>query len=242
MALKNIIYKQGDFGISYEIFNQDCQKNLIILHGWGSNKRIMQQSFKNFFNDFCHIYIDMPGFGNSSAIPFALSTQDYAEIMKIFLKAINKNADCIIGHSFGGKVGVLLQPQTLILLSSAGIVTQKSIKVKSKILLTKTLNKIFPNLSGKLKSILRSSDVKHMDENMYATFKNVVNEDFSDIFANFSHRSFVFWGKEDITTPLSSGEKIASLLKDSKFLALPGDHFFFVGKGKAIQDFYYQNL
>lgn len=241
MALKTITYHNGDFGISYEISNQNCEKNLIILHGWGSNKRIMQQSFGAFFQDFCHIYIDLPGFGNSSPIPFALKTSDYVEIIKLFLDSMHKKADCIMGHSFGGKIGVLLHPKTLILLSSAGILTQKSLKVRSKIALTKMLNKILPNVSKKLKSLLRSSDVANMDENMYATFKNVVDEDFSEIFANFDNQAYIFWGKEDFTTPLSSGEKIHNLIKDSKFLALNGNHFFFVGKGKAIQDFYNKN-
>ena len=35
----------------------------------------------------------------------------------------------IVGHSFGGKVGVLLNPKELILLSSAGILKKKSLNL-----------------------------------------------------------------------------------------------------------------
>ncbi|EKI5323702.1 alpha/beta hydrolase, partial [Campylobacter coli] len=67
MALVNVIYNNDTYELSYEILNQDKKKSLLILHGWGANKELMKQAFSKNLNDFCQIYLDLPGFGNSSA-------------------------------------------------------------------------------------------------------------------------------------------------------------------------------
>lgn len=244
MAQKNISYKNHNFGISYTRIQHHLkamQNPLIILHGWGANKHLMEQSFKNSFKDFTHFYIDLPGFGNSTTPEIPLNTQDYAEIIKLFLQALGLKAqNCVIlGHSFGGKVATLLNPKELILLSSAGIYTQKSLKVRIKIFIAKTLNKILPGFNKFLKNVLRSKDVQNMDEIMYQTFKNVVDEDFSKVFLNFKNPCTIFWGENDLATPLKSGEIIHNHIKGSKFFALKGDHFFFLKQASLIESLYH---
>ena len=71
------------FDISYDIVNPSSKHDLVILHGWGSNKEIMKQAVANTMKEFRHIYIDMPGFGKSSN-DFVLTTPEYAKIMKHF--------------------------------------------------------------------------------------------------------------------------------------------------------------
>ncbi|TLD82695.1 alpha/beta hydrolase [Helicobacter sp. MIT 11-5569] len=238
MAQKILIYKEAEFAISYTIIPSAIEnaKTLVILHGWGASKNLMEQAFKDTFKDYTHYYIDMPGFGRSKTPPFALTTQDYAEIMRLMLESLHLESlkITIMGHSFGGKVATLLNPQTLILLSSAGIPTKKSLKVRFKIVLAKVL-KILPGANYVLRNLLRSKDVQNMDEVMYQTFKNVVDEDFSNLFANFKNPCYIFWGKADLATPLKSGERIHSLIKDSQFFPLEGDHFFFLKTAKEIE-------
>ncbi|WP_278347552.1 alpha/beta fold hydrolase [Helicobacter pullorum] len=238
MAQKTIIYKDCPIDISYEILNFNAPRTLVILHGWGSNKRLMKQAFGESFGDFCHLYIDMPGFGNSSNPTFSMDTFDYAKILEIFLLSLEIQEFVVMGHSFGGKVATLLNPRELILLSSAGILEEKSLKVKSKIVCSKILNKISPSLAKIFKGILRSQDVQNMNEVMYQTFKKVVNEDFSAIFADFKGKAFIFWGKEDRATSLQSGQKIHHLMRNSRFFALEGDHYFFLKQAKKIEELY----
>ena len=69
---------------------------------------------------------------------------------------------------------------------------------------------------------------------MYETFKNVVDEDFESEFAKSKSRALCFWGIDDTATPLYTGEKIAGLIKDSKFYPLKGDHFFFLQHAQFI--------
>ncbi len=230
MAVKDIIYNNVTYEIYYDIKNPDKERDIVFLHGWGSNKELMEQAFGGFFKEFRHIYIDMPGFGKSPNDEI-LNTFNYKEIVELFLQTISSKKDVIVGHSFGGKVATLLNPKKLVLLSSAGIKTEKSLKVKTKIAFFKT----FKSLGlGKFYKLFASKDVEGMKQNMYETFKNVVDEDFEDIFKSFDSPTLILWGKEDSATPLSSGKKIASLIKNSNFYEFESDHYFFLKEPKKV--------
>ena len=224
MAVKEIKYGGKIYRISYETINPANKDVALFLHGWGANKEIMKKAFGAYFKDFRHVYVDMPGFGASS-MHGALATKDYAKIIKSFLDELGASPKIIFGHSFGGKVATLLNPEYLALLSSAGIVAKKPLWVRFKIALFKFL-KLFG--LGFLYKFFATKDVKGMSKTMYETLKNVVDEDFSSKFADFGGKAFIFWGEEDKATPLKSGERVSRLIKNSEFHALKGDHFFFL--------------
>lgn len=224
MAVKEVKYGGKIYRISYETVNPAHKDVALFLHGWGANKEIMKKAFGTYFEDFRHVYVDMPGFGASS-MHGALATKDYAKIMKSFLNELGASPKIIFGHSFGGKVATLLNPEYLALLSSAGIVAKKPLWVRFKIALFKFL-KLFG--LGFLYKFFATKDVKGMSKTMYETLKNVVDEDFSSKFADFGGKAFIFWGEEDKATPLKSGERVSRLIKNNEFHALKGDHFFFL--------------
>ncbi len=226
MATKQIDYFDKSFHINYEIVNNDKSEVIVFLHGWGSNKEIMKQAFGEKLKEFKHIYIDMPGFGKSDN-NYILTTIDYANIVKIFLNNLNINPNdvTIAGHSFGGKVATTLMPKLLVLMSSAGIVEEKSAKT----LLTIRMAKVFNRFGlGKITKMFRSNDVNGMPQNMYETFKNVVDEDFSEYFKGFYKEALIFWGENDTATSLESGKTIHSFIKNSFFKSYDADHYFFL--------------
>ena len=219
MALKSIQYKQHTFNISYEIVNPDAKYPMVFLHGWGSNKDLMKNAFGPYLDPFRHIYIDLPGFGNSTC-NMALDTEDYANIMELFLAQINANQDpVIVGHSFGGKVALLLNPKILVLIGSAGIRVSKPLKVQMKIMLFKMLKGV--GLTS-LRKFFVAEDAKSLSEPMYQTFKNVVDEDYAERFAAYSGRALLCWGREDTATPLSSGSKMHALIENSRMVVFYG--------------------
>jgi len=230
MALKSVTYKAHSFDISYEIVNPHAKVDLIVLHGWGSNKNLMKQSFSSYMKNFRHIYIDLPGFGNSSC-SMVMTTEDVAQILELFIEQIDAKKDLILGHSFGGKVALLLNPKILILVASAGIYIQKPFKIKLKIAFYKLMKSL--GLS-KFRSLFVAEDAKELSECMYETFKNVVNEDFSDTFAYYDGKALLFWGKDDTATPLSSAQKIDELVNDSQLEVYDGDHYFFMNSAEDI--------
>lgn len=250
MALREITYNKQIFPISYTKIpahlatqhlstdsTNSINKNIIFLHGWGSNKELMQQAFENVFLEYNHFYIDLPGFGKSPN-EILLNTHDYAKIVSAFLDSFKITANVIVGHSYGGKVAILLQnmqqeTQDIILLSSAGILTPKPLKIRAKIALAKLAKILHFNLP-----FLRANDAKGLSPVMYEIFKNIVNEDFSEIFSACKKRTIIFWGNEDKATPIESGYKIHSLITNSKFFACKGGHYFFLTQGKIIQTMY----
>jgi len=230
MAVKEIEYKKKSFKISYEIVNGSLEPVVLILHGWGSNKEIMKQAFSKELKDYKHIYLDMPGFGASNN-DMILTTKDYAEIIQLFLKLLNVKPLIIMGHSFGGKVATLLAPEYLVLLSSAGVVTEKPWSIKIKIATFKFLK---PLGMKRIRELFVAPDAQGMSHEMYETFKNVVDEDFESEFKKSESRALCFWGIDDTATPLYTGEKIAKLIENSEFYALDGDHFFFLKNASYI--------
>ncbi len=230
MAVKSIQYKQHTFDISYEILNPEAKVDLIILHGWGSNKALMKQTFSQQMRSFRHIYIDLPGFGNSTCSA-TLTTPDVARIVELLMIHMNASKDIILGHSFGGKVALLLEPKVLVLIASAGIYIPKPLKIQAKIVLFKML-KIFG--FSKFRSLFVANDAKNLSKPMYETFKNVVNEDFTYEFSTYGGKALLCWGNEDTATPLSSAQKIDKLIQDSKLEMYAGDHYFFMKNAEDI--------
>jgi len=230
MAVKHCLYHGQTYTLNYTLLHPAQPQSILILHGWGSNQQIMQQAFGRYLPAYRHIYLDLPGFGKSPN-DRPLTTEDYAAIVREFLQQTGENPVIILGHSFGGKIATLLNPPCLILLSSAGIPVPKPLGVRIKIAIFKLLK---PLGISRLRNWFVSQDAKAMNEGMYQTFKNVVDEDFSTRFGAFDGEGLCFWGKEDTATPLWTGAQINKLLGKSRLIPMEGDHFFFVNQGETI--------
>ena len=230
MAVKSVQYKQHTFSISYEILNPSAHYDIIFLHGWGSHKNLMKHAFGTHLKQFRHIYIDMPGFGNSTC-NMALTTEDYATILESFISMIEADKMIILGHSFGGKVATLLNPEYLVLVGSAGILVPKPFKIRAKIALFKLLK-----LTGltQLRRFFVAPDAQGLSQPMYETFKQVVNEDFSENFRVYKGKALLCFGHQDTATPMWTAYKIAELISDSNVVEFDGDHYFFLEQAGSV--------
>ena len=224
MAVKPVTHRGETLRIAYDILHPEAKKDLVILHGWGSDKELMKRAFGGAFTDWRHIYVDLPGFGKSEN-PLVLESGDYAEIVAKLLESLGARPDAAVGHSFGGKVATLLDPQRLVLLSSAGIVLPKPLSVRAKIALFKLLK---PFGGGRFRHLFASADAAKMPQNMYETFKKVVDEDFSSKFAAYDKPALLCWGSRDTATPPEAGRRIAELMPDARLKFFDGDHYFFL--------------
>jgi pimeloyl-ACP methyl ester carboxylesterase len=230
VAIRAVKTPTGVYEISYLLEGAADMPKVAVLHGWGANKELMKNAFSRYFGGFRALYIDLPGFG-ASKNDRALATKDYAQIIAAAFNELDFAPKAIIGHSFGGKIATLLDPQLLVLLGSAGIPKPKSLAVRLKIALAKRIKRFG---AGALRDWFRTKDASGMSENMYETLKIVVDEDFSAEFAKRDKPTLIFWGKTDRATPLKSGEIIAELIKNSVFTPLEGDHFFFASNAETI--------
>lgn len=221
----------NNISLSYLVKKGEGEKNALIMHGWGANKELMEQFFTQALATHCKqmIFLDFAGFGGSDEPKTPFNSLDYLKLSEDFLSELGINVDILLGHSYGGKIACLMASkkdyEALILCASAGLKLPKSFKTKCKIFLAKSLNKLgFKNI----RRLLASKDGAKLNEIMYQTFKNVVDEDFSEEISKINTKTLLLWGNQDTATPLKIGEKMQGLIKNSKLVTFDGNHFFFM--------------
>ncbi len=214
------------------------EKCLLFLHGWGSNKEVWKGVMER-FNDLkierWGIYaLDLPGFGNSPLPPLkqsggGLAVADYAEVVKGFIEKLALKNVIIVGHSFGGRVGIKLASQypdiisQLVLVDSAGFVTP-AIKKNLMGVVAKIIKPIFKprfmqGLRKKIYNGLGAEDYLTFPE-LRATFLKVVNEDLSKDMKGIKTPTLIITGENDTDTPVEFGQRMNSLILNSQFLIL----------------------
>jgi len=229
----------NDFNIYYEKYGVG-RNTIIILPGWGDTRSTFYKMIE-VLKEFYTVYIlDYPGFGNSDFPNRDLTIYDYANLIKDFIKIMGIDNPIIIGHSFGGRIGIILTGlyklniKKMILIDSAGIKRKKSLKTKLKQFIYKCLKKLGTILPknirtiylDKLISIFGSTDFKNLEQNIRKTFIKVVNEDLTNYLKQINTSTLLIWGENDLDTPLDDGKLMNVKIEDSGLIIIPNaGHF-----------------
>lgn len=229
----------NDFNIYYEKYGTG-KTNIIILPGWGDTRNTFYKMIE-VLKEFYTVYIlDYPGFGNSGFPNRDLSIYDYANLIKDFIKVNGIDNPILIGHSFGGRIGIILTGlyklniKKMILIDAAGIKRKKTLKSKLKQIIykcLKRLGKVLPKkirviYLNKLISIFGSTDFKNLDENIRKTFIKVINEDLTKYLKKINTSTLLIWGENDGDTPLDDGKLMNIKIEDSGLIIIPNaGHF-----------------
>ena len=225
---------------------------VIFLHGWRSQKEVWSGVVSRINDERLRIYsLDLPGFGGSSVPKEALTVGDYAEIVKGFIEKHGLKNVCLVGHSFGGRVGIKMTAVypdlilKLVLVDAAGFVTNES-KRRMFRYLAKLVKPIFKlsmmqGFRRKIYQFIGAEDYLATPE-LQKTFVNVVNEDLTEDLKKINCPTLIIFGENDNETPVEFGEKMHSLISNSRFEILPDTgHFSFLDKpeefAKVLIDF-----
>src|SRR5262249_43728031 len=107
--------------------------DVLLLHGWGVNLKTMQPLGERLSALGWNVYIpDMPGFGESAPPLRAWTVADYAKFVINYLDAHDLKRVNLIGHSFGGRIALILGAQyadrfsKFALADAAGVPAKKS--------------------------------------------------------------------------------------------------------------------
>ncbi len=198
-------------------------KNILILHGWGSSGEVFKLMSDYLKTNNRVIVVDLPGFGKSEEPNKALVLDDYVDIVKKIIKELKIVEPIIIGHSFGGRITIKLAAdkknklKKIILIDSAGIRRKKKPSIKVKILkfLNRTVGKLLPSLSRKMKDRIGSSDYRNASLVMKDTLVNVVREDLTPLLEQIEASTLLIWGENDMDTPFEDALLMERLIKDS---------------------------
>jgi len=210
---------------------------LLLLHGWRCSAETMQGLADVFKQDFSIIAIDFPGFGYSDLPKEGLDIQGYTEMIHSFLLKKDLKKVHILGHSFGGRIGINFaaqfpeKVQSLILINSGGI-KNNSCKIKIINFLAKFALKLGLKKYKKYfyKIFLKEKDVLHAQKNLSLekTFRKIVSEDLLNQAKKITCPCLLLWGATDTETPLEHGKIWHEHIYKSELYVHPGDHFFFL--------------
>ena len=212
--------------ISYAYYDQKAKDTILFLHGWGCNK--------SFFTNYAvsetlynSLLVDIPGFGQSSSLDAPLTLADFSELIYNFILENQYKINFIIGHSFGGKVAVLLNEKLnakyLILFAPSIFHKRRGAFFWFKILIYKLLKNI--NLLKPLTNKMGSEDYKVLSPTLKKTMSIVINENITKNLKKIDYSVFLIFGVSDTITPLYLGTKIKKYIKSSYLIKINGDHF-----------------
>ena len=218
-----------------------AKHTLLFLHGWRSNKEVWRGVVSQLSAVSCQLSaLDLPGFGGSQVPPDGFTVGDYAHVVEEFIEKMGFKNVILVGHSFGGRVGIKLaasHPQIiskLVLVDSAGFAMGGSKKgamsLGAKIVRPFFKPKFMQPLRKKIYQNIGAEDYLATPE-LQRTFVNTVSEDLSEDMKNIAVPTLIIYGQNDTDTPPAFGEKMQALIPNSKFLILNNaGHFSFLDK------------
>ncbi len=221
----------------------------VLLHGWGHTLENLKPIAKELSDYDCYL-IDLPGFGKSAQPDSVLSVSNYTDVIADFIKTKFSKKDNVylIGHSFGGRIGIYIGAsypdliKGLFILAGAGLKKHK--KLFKQLVLTgarglRILYKIIGRdvmtsaLYRKYYERFASSDYKNAKPLMREILKKTVMENLTPIARKVSVPTVLIYGENDNVTPVYFGKKYNKLIKGSKFYVLPVfDHNGILTSGK----------
>lgn len=192
---------------------------LLILHGWGRSLGEWLPTAKQLSDRYTVILVDLPGFGTTPRSEKTMDTYEYAEFVQHFLEKLEVKKCKLLGHSFGGRLGIILAAkrnmiETLVLVDAAGI-EDKSAVVKAKSAINKFLGTLFPSpLKKKLQNYLASNDYKTAGA-MRDVLVKVVNQDLRHLLKDIEIPTFIIWGERDNQLPVTQTKLFKKAIPES---------------------------
>lgn len=212
--------------INYKIIGEGDL--VVLLHGWGQNIQMMEPLVKGLKNKKVLI-LDLPGFGESDEPDNVWSIEDYADFINKFVNKLGYEKCSIIGHSFGGKIGLIYaskyNTEKLILFGSPykKEITEITFKVK----MLKAMKKIISSkkLIEFAKKHMGSTDYKNASTKMRDILTAHVNNDITEEVKKIKCPTLIIWGENDTTVDKSNAYELEKLIKDAGVIILPGTHY-----------------
>lgn len=210
---------------------------ILILHGWAkdmSGSRYVELSKALSKRGFTVFAPDLPGFGKEKLIKKTMTVSDYVEFVKQFMDKKDIKKAIVIGHSFGGRIGVKLAVdypsyvKKLVLSGSPLIRQEISLKKRIAVFIGMIGKRVFSILSSNIQRKAAKILYFFIGEwdyykagNLQETFKSIVSEDLSKLLSKVKAPTLVIWGEQDAFVPVHIGREISQKIPDSQLVVVP---------------------
>lgn len=215
---------------------------VLLMHGWGCNCTTLAM-IENTLNKKMHVYsLDFPGHGESDEPREVWGIEEYSRFTENFIKKVCPDVKILLGHSFGGRVGIVLSSRNnidkLLLVDAAGVKPHRKLSYYYKVYSYKLLKHIHRMILGKEKSEERlnalrkkrgSADYAASSPVMRGVLSRVVNEDLKHLMPSIKASTLLIWGEDDTATPISDAKIMEKLIPDAGLVVFPGcGHYSFL--------------
>jgi pimeloyl-ACP methyl ester carboxylesterase len=238
---------------------QETDTTVLALHGWGAHSGLMWPIAERLAPLGYHAFApDLPGFGQSALPPATWGVSDYVKFVLAYMDANDINHAYLIGHSFGGRLGLVLGAEhsdrirKMALADAAGVPSRPSLLTRTRLTVYKGLRDTLYKVGARstadqlrqwYSSRYGSADFKSAGA-LRETFVRVVNEDLLPYAARVSCPTLLFWGDQDEDTPLWQGKLLEKTIPDAGLVVYPGaGHYSYLehlGEFISVVDYFFR--
>lgn len=220
------------------------ERTIILMHGWGCDHTTLASVERVALGcGYRAINIDFPGFGQSQEPQQVWGVEDYTLMLEDFITALGVKNPILLGHSFGGRVGILYSSRhddvrSLILVDAAGIKPRRSLNYYRKVYAFKAIKRLMYLVYGREDAERRldsrrakagSSDYASASTMMRRILSRLVNEDLTDRLPLITAPTLLIWGENDTATPMADARKMERMIPGAGLVSFPGcGHYSFL--------------
>ncbi|MCH5153807.1 MAG: alpha/beta hydrolase [Clostridiales bacterium] len=213
----------------YEAFNASGSNTVVLfLHGWGGDL----SSFNGAYKSVSDLGISCVNFAFPKKVPNEWGVYEYAACVRDFMLEQGIEKPIIVGHSFGGRVAIILAAQGLakkiVLVDSAGLKPKFSLKRKIRIARYHHRVKRGKSLDG-----FGSTDYNNVDNDMRKVFVRIVNTHLDRLLPYIKCDTLIFWGRRDRDTPPYMARRLNRFIKNSTLIMTDGGHYSYIDSNYA---------
>ncbi|MDE5744047.1 MAG: alpha/beta hydrolase, partial [Paramuribaculum sp.] len=181
---------------------------LILMHGWGCNSSTVASIAAIAGENHTVYNIDLPGHGASPEPEEVWGVEEYTAAIEKMVKNLGIENPSIIGHSFGGRIGILFASRNkvdkLILVDAAGVKPRRSIRYYYKVYTFKAIKGIINLFLGKekakpiidkVRSKRGSADYAAASPMMKSILSKSVNQDLRKYMPHIKADTLLVWGE-----------------------------------------------
>lgn len=228
--------------VAYSETGPEDAPKVLLMHGWGCDHTTLA-SIQRQLEGKLHVYsIDFPGFGESQEPPGVWGVEEYTRLTEKFISRMGGDICILLGHSFGGRVGILLSSRNaiskLVLVDAAGVKPRRSLAYYYKVYGYKLAKRVYRLVLGTARAEARldrirarrgSSDYANATPRMRAILSRCVNEDLKGVMPRIQASTLLIWGAGDTATPLSDAKVMERLIPDAGLVSFDGcGHYSFL--------------
>jgi pimeloyl-ACP methyl ester carboxylesterase len=236
----------GMVSLNYEVYGDKKEgvAPLVVLHGWANSLEVIKPLAVK-LAEYSQVYsLDLPGHGKSPVPDEVWGMKEFAEVLKQFLDEHGLSSVVLVGHSFGGKTGIMftsLYPEyvrKIVLIGASGIRPEPDFRKRLRNLFLQYLRNFIRFKQTSLgKRIYEKWYIPRFASRDYLaagpltkTFVKTVNEELHNELLRIKIPALLLWGDDDDESPPSVGKKMNDLIEGSQLIVLPRQgHYPFLG-------------